>query len=108
MKTYGIRTSPSKNVKNSVIKDLGATSETNQYKLQGITQRTFTSNNQRLNIRHGLIYTPAFLVFKKMTAETFYRWGDNGSDYVDTDNVSILGTSTNDQATVIIFKDFGQ
>lgn len=93
------------NAKTSPIRDEAVTSEANQWKVHKTGQLVATSNNQTFTIEHGLPYTPAFLVFRKLVANDYYKLFL--SPWIDKTTLTINMASTGDKATYVIFKDFG-
>lgn len=111
MAKFGIKFSKDKNIKVTPIKNLGGTSEANQWKKHLVGRVDFTADPQLKTFKHGLNYTPAFLIFKKAISGSALVFGPelNAVDYADNENIvlSSNGFSTG-TAVFILFKDFGR
>lgn len=107
MTDFGIKISQDGfDVKTAAISDLVLTSKANQYKIHLKGTANFTAPNQRINVAHGLAYTPAYISYQKVSPNSYYNWQSAAQDYVDGTNLSLFG-NTNDITSYIIFKDIG-
>lgn len=106
MADYGIKISQDGyDVKTAAIKNMVLTSQANQYKILIKGVANFTSNNQTINVAHGLSYTPNFIALTKLNGNSYYGWATS-NDYVDGTNLSMLGNN-GDSTSYIIFVDIG-
>ena len=106
MADYGIKVSQAGyDVGTASIENLVISSGLNQWKISAKGSVTFTSDGQEILISHGLGYTPAYLVLKKKSGDSYYGWA-NVNNYVNDTNLRLFG-NTNDMASYIIFIDFG-
>lgn len=98
---YGIKVSkPGFDVKTAERKDLIMISDAEQYRVHLSGEVNFTSDSQRIDIAHGLAYTPSFL-----DIQDDGTWG-GVNNYIDGTNLSLLGDN-GDSTRYIIFLDLG-
>lgn len=95
-------------VKQSALDKFATTSEANQWKIHKTGTVVAASANQIFIISHGLLYTPAYIAFSRPNGNSYYEWiSSGGENYIDPTNLYIQLSAIGDQASYIIFKDFG-
>lgn len=107
MANYGFKVSKEGfDVFTASIKDLIITSSANQYKVHMKGTVTHATPGTRVNVAHGLSYTPSYIAFYKVAAQSYYTW-ISPNNYINGTNLSILINGANDICSYIIFKDIG-
>lgn len=107
---YGFKISQNGyDVKTCETKNLIMTSKANQWKIHMKGSVTFTSNNQTVNVSHGLDYTPAYisLYHSKFWDNDRFIPTSTLQTVVNSTSLKLVGQNIDDVISYIIFKDFG-